>query len=100
MTPQAPADIGGARVLPLRFPPGVTRKTLALDGSEVFDITGIDGPLAARGGFACAIVRADGRREIIRLLSRLDTARDVDYFRHGGLLHHVVRRRLTHEAPA
>ena len=94
------ANLVGMGVLPLQFPPGVTRKTLALDGGEVFDITGIDGPLAPRGEFACAIVRADGRREIIRLLSRLDTSRDVDYFRHGGLLHHVVRRRLTDEAPA
>ena len=87
-----------------RSPPGSNtgaRSARAkLDGSEVFDVTGIDGPLAPRGEFACAIVRADGRREIIRLLSRLDTSRDVDYFRHGGLLHHVVRHRLTHEAPA
>ena len=47
-----------------------------------------------------SITRADGRRETLRLLSRLDTRRDVDYFRHGGLLHHVVRHRLTREVAA
>ncbi len=45
----------------------------------------------------CTITRVDGRRDTIRLLSRLDTTREVDYFRNGGLLHHVVRHRLTPE---
>jgi aconitase A len=55
------------------------------------------GYAAPRSELACTITRADGRRDTIRLLSRLDTTREVDYFRNGGLLHHVVRHRLTPE---
>ncbi|OGA81368.1 MAG: aconitate hydratase 1 [Betaproteobacteria bacterium RIFCSPLOWO2_12_FULL_66_14] len=94
------SNLVGMGVLPLQFPSGVTRKTLALSGAELFDIAGIRGIAAPRSELECTITRADGRREKLRLLSRLDTARDVDYFRHGGLLHHVVRHRLTREVPA
>ncbi len=94
------SNLVGMGVLPLQFPPGVTRKTLGLDGSEVLDITGIAGNRAPRSEFACTILRADGTRTKLTLLSRLDTTRDVDYFRHGGLLEQVVRQRLTDEVSA
>jgi len=82
-------------VLPLEFPAGVTRKSLALKGDEVFDITRA---MAPRSEVECTITRADGKKQRLRLLARLDTKREVDYFRHGGLLHYVVRDRLTREA--
>jgi aconitate hydratase len=88
------SNLVGMGVLPLEIPAGVTRKSLALKGDEVFDITGT---IAARSRLECTITRADGRREQLRLLARLDTQREVDYFRHGGLLHYVVRDRLTRE---
>jgi aconitate hydratase len=94
------SNLVGMGVLPLQFPAGVTRRTLGLTGTELFDIAGIAGNTAPRSEFECTITRADGRRDKLRLLSRLDTARDVDYFRHGGLLHHVVRHRLSHEVAA
>jgi aconitate hydratase len=94
------SNLVGMGVLPLQFPGGVTRKTLALTGSEFFDIAGISGNLAPRSELECTITRADGRRDRLRLLSRLDTVRDVAYFRHGGLLHHVVRHRLNREVAA
>ena len=94
------SNLVGMGVLPLQFARGVTRKTLSLDGTELFEVTGISGNAAPRSELDCTITRADGRRETLRLLSRLDTTRDVDYFRHGGLLHHVVRHRLTHEVAA
>jgi aconitate hydratase len=85
------SNLVGMGVLPLQFPAGVTRKTLALRGDEIFDIFGA---LAARGELACTITRADGSSERLNLVSRLDTRRDVEYFRHGGLLHFVLRQRL------
>ena len=94
------SNLVGMGVLPLQFPNGVTRKTLALTGTELFDIAGIGSIAAPRSELECTIARADGRREKLGLLSRLDTARDVDYFRHGGSLHHVVRHRLTREVAA
>ncbi len=66
----------------------------------MFDITGISGAPAPRGELDCTITRADGSSERLKLLSRLDTRRDVDYFRHGGLLHYVLRHRLSNEGPA
>jgi aconitate hydratase len=94
------SNLVGMGVLPLQFPAGVTRKTLALTGAEIFDIAGISANATPRSELDCTITRADGRRDRLRLLSRLDTAREVDYFRQGGLLHHVVRHRLTHEVAA
>jgi aconitate hydratase len=94
------SNLVGMGVLPLQFPDGITRRTLALSGAEVIDIAGIRGNAAPRSELDCTITRVDGTREKLRLLSRLDTTRDVDYFRHGGLLHHVVRHRLTNEVAA
>ncbi len=91
------ANLVGMGVLPLQFPDGVTRRTLGLTGAELVDVAGIRGYAAPRSQLACTITRADGRRDTIRLLSRLDTTREVDYFRNGGLLHHVLRHRLTPE---
>jgi len=87
-------------VLPLEFPAGVTRTTLALKGDEMFDVAGIGGGMAPRSQLECTITRADGKRERLRLLARLDTKREVDYFRHGGLLHYVLRHRLSKETAA
>jgi aconitate hydratase len=94
------SNLVGMGVLPLQFPAGVTRKTLALKGDEIVDVTGIAGALAPRSALDCTITRAGGSRHRLRLLSRLDTRRDVDYFRHGGLLHYVLRHRLSNEGPA
>ncbi len=94
------SNLIGMGVLPLQLPRGVTRKTLALTGAELIDIAGISGHAAPRSELECTLTRADGRREQLRLLSRLDTRREVEYFRHGGSLHYVLRRRLTPEVPA
>jgi aconitate hydratase len=84
-------------VLPLQFPAGVTRKNFGLRGDEIIDISGARAP---RGELDCTITRADGRSERLKLLSRLDTRRDIEYFRHGGLLHYVLRHRLSNKVPA
>ena len=94
------SNLVGMGVLPLQFPAGVTRKTLALTGDEVIDITGISRAMAPRSELECTITRADGSRSKGKLLSRLDTRRDVEYFRHGGLLHYVLRQRLSKGGPA
>jgi aconitate hydratase len=91
------SNLVGMGVLPLQFPAGVTRKTLELRGDEIIDISRAPVP---RAEVDCSITRADGSSERLKLLSRLDTRRDVDYFRHGGLLHYVLRHRLSNEGPA
>jgi aconitate hydratase len=89
------SNLVGMGVLPLQFPAGTTRKTLGLAGAEVLDISGIETMTAPRSQVECTITRPDGRREKAMLLCRLDTGRELDYFRHGGQLHYVVRDRLT-----
>jgi aconitate hydratase len=89
------SNLVGMGVLPLQFAQGTTRKTLGLTGAEVFDIAGVESLHVPRCELECSITRADGRREKLRLLARLDTAREVEYFRHGGLLQRVLRDRLT-----
>ena len=89
------SNLVGMGVLPLQFLQGVTRKTLGLTGAETFDVVGIGGMTSPRAELECTITRPDGSRERVPLLCRLDTGREVDYFRHGGLLHHVVRQRLA-----
>jgi aconitate hydratase len=91
------SNLVGMGVLPLQFPAGVTRKTLELRGDEIIDISGAPVP---RGELDCTITRADGSNERLKLLSRLDTRRELEYFRHGGQLHYVVRQRLSKEGDA
>jgi aconitate hydratase len=91
------SNLVGMGVLPLQFAAGVTRKTLGLKGDELLDISYAP---VARGELDCTITRANGSRQRLKLRSRLDTRRDVEYFRHGGLLHYVLRHRLTNEVPA
>ena len=91
------SNLVGMGVLPLQFPDGVNRRTLMLDGSETIDITGLEGALAARMPLTCTITRANGSKLTVQLRSRLDTTQEVEYFRHGGLLHYAIRQRLHPE---
>ena len=75
-------------VLPLQFVAGEGRESLGLTGRELFAIEGIDG-----GDATEVTVRADDRT--FRARVRLDTPREREYFRHGGILRYVLRRLLT-----
>jgi aconitate hydratase len=86
------SNLVGMGVLPLVFKDGVTRKSLQLDGSETFDIRGIEGGIKPRMDVDFTIRRADGSKETIKLLCRIDTLDEVDYYRHGGILHYVLRQ--------
>jgi aconitate hydratase len=88
------SNLVGMGVLPLEFPDGVTRKSLGLDGSEEIDIAGIAHGLSARAELSCTIRSTGGKTQGIQLRCRLDTSHEVEYYRHGGLLHYVLRNRL------
>ncbi|MHA3774189.1 aconitate hydratase [Verrucomicrobiota bacterium sgz303538] len=89
------SNLVGMGVLPLQFPEGVTAQTLGLDGTESFDFVGIDDSLQPMGTVTLVIHRADGREERVELKSRIDTAIEVDYYRHGGILPFVLRQLLA-----
>jgi aconitate hydratase len=88
------SNLVGMGVLPLTFQDGQTRRSLRLDGSETIDLRGIARGITPRMDVACTIHRADGRTDEITLLCRIDTLDEVDYFRHGGILHFVLRQLL------
>ncbi len=87
-------NLVGMGVLPLQFRAGATATSLGLDGSEVFDIEGLDDAFPVRGEARCRILRADGRAEVIGLIIRLDTPEDIAYWRHGGILPFVWREMM------
>ena len=86
------SNLVGMGVLPLQFKGGMTRKTLDLDGSEVFDIAGIAGGLKPRMDVTLRIIRADGTTEKRRRCSAASIPLDeVEYYKNGGILHYVLR---------
>ncbi|MDJ0893893.1 MAG: aconitate hydratase AcnA [Alphaproteobacteria bacterium] len=92
------SNLVGMGVLPLQFQDGVTRATLGIDGTEVFDITGIADGITPRMAVDCTITRADGTRESVELLCRIDTLDEVEYYRNGGILQFVLRNMLSEAA--
>ncbi|MBZ0256387.1 aconitate hydratase AcnA [bacterium] len=85
------SNLIGMGVLPLQFKDGQDRKSLKLDGSETFDITGIADGLKPRMDIACTITRADGSTENVTLLCRIDTLDEITYYQNEGILHYVLR---------
>ena len=84
------SNLIGMGVLPLQFTGGVTRTTLKLDGTELFDIAGLTA-LTPRGSVDVKVTRPDGSTETFSALCRIDTEGELDYFRNGGVLHYVLR---------
>jgi len=72
----------------------VNRQSLKLDGSELFDIVGITSGLKPRADLTCRITRKNGKSEAIKLLCRIDTVDELEYYRHGGILQYVLRHMM------
>ncbi len=89
------SNLVGMGILPLEFPAGVNRKTLKLDGSETYDITGLVSGIKPRMNLECRITRIDGSQETLKLRCRIDTMDEVEYYRNGGILPFVLRQLLT-----
>ena len=84
------SNLVGMGVLPLQFKEGDSAESLGLTGSEVFDITGLEG-LAADAPLPRELtVQADGRSFVVTL--RIDTPKEAEYYRHGGILLYVLRQ--------
>ncbi|MEO8558013.1 MAG: aconitate hydratase AcnA [Rhodospirillales bacterium] len=85
------SNLVGMGVLPLIFKEGTTRKTLNLDGSETFDIGGLEGGIKPRMDVPVTITRKDGKRENIVVTCGIFTLEEVEYFKNGGILQFVLR---------
>jgi aconitate hydratase len=85
-------NLVGMGVLPLQLPEGVSAESLGLDGTERYDLAGLEDDLSPRRGATLVARRADGREERVPLTLRIDTPIEVEYFRHGGILPYVLRQ--------
>jgi aconitate hydratase len=84
------SNLVGMGVLPLQFEDGQNAQTIGIDGSEIIDIAGLDDG----AGKVAAVVarRADGSERHFAARVLLLTPKEIEYFRHGGILHYVLRQ--------
>jgi aconitate hydratase len=82
------SNLVGMGVLPLQFPEGENAESLGLTGKEEFSITGLEGGEAKE-----VTVKADDTEFQARV--RIDTPKEVDYFKHGGILPFVLRQLMA-----
>ena len=85
------SNLVGMGVLPLQFPPGVTRKSLGLTGAEIFDIADVAAALTPGAMTPLRINRTDGTSQTVELVSRVDTRREAEWVRAGGVLSYVLK---------
>jgi len=89
------SNLVGMGVLPLQFEEGTNAQTLSLDGTETFDITGIEGVLKPMQRATLAIHRSGGTTDRVPVIVRIDTPIEVDYYEHGGILPFVLRQLMA-----
>ena len=90
------SNLVGMGVLPLQFQAGENAQTLGLDGTESFDVTGLDDGKAKLA--TVTATRADGTRKSFQAHVLLLTPKEVEYFRNGGLLQYVLRQLAARKA--
>ena len=88
------SNLIGMGVLPLEFTNGEDADSLGLDGSETFSLPDLDDDLSPGHDLALIIRRADDE-SVATLRVRIDTAIEVHYYRHGGILPYVLRQILS-----
>jgi aconitate hydratase len=93
------SNLVGMGVLPLQFKEHTNAQTLGLDGSEVFDIVGLDGgEVTPRQDLTLRLRRADGSEQEVPVTLRIDTPIEIEYYRHGGILPFVLRQLISQSA--
>jgi aconitate hydratase len=91
------SNLVGMGVLPLQFMGADSAQSLDLKGDEVIDVVGVD-DIRPQQELTLVIKRADGSRQEVRVKSRIDTAIEVDYYKHGGIMPYVLRDLLAQAA--
>src|SRR5487761_2684389 len=86
------SNLVGMGVLPLQFPEGVDAKTLGLDGSESFDLIGLNDGIKPSGQVKLVITRENGEKIETPLQVRLDSAIEVEYYLSGSILDYVIQK--------
>ncbi len=86
------SNLVGMGVLPLQFKEGTTALSLKLDGTETYDIVGLDANIKPQQDLTLKITRKDGGVENVPVACRIDTPIEIDYYQHGGILPYVLRQ--------
>jgi aconitate hydratase len=85
------SNLVGMGVLPLEFTNGETRQSLNITGFETYDIVGLDASLRPRATLVVRAKSQNGMKEF-KVLARIDTPEEMQYYRHGGILPYVLRQ--------
>jgi len=89
------SNLVGMGVLPCQFKEGMNADTLGLDGTQTFDLLGLEHGVRPLQDLTLVIKRASGKSEEVPVILRIDTPIEVDYYRHGGILPYVLRQLLA-----
>ena len=83
-------------VLPLQFKDGQSAQTLGLDGTETFDLIGLEGvDVRPSQDATLRITRANGETQDVTLTLRIDTPIEIEYYKNGGILPYVLRQLVS-----
>jgi aconitate hydratase len=86
------SNLVGMGVLPLQFEEGASARTLKLDGSETYEVVGLDAKIRPQQNLTLRITRKEGKVENMPVRCRIDTPIELDYYQHGGILPYVLRQ--------
>ncbi len=89
------SNLVGMGVLPLQFIGNDSVQSLNITGNESFDLLGLEHDIKPQQEVTLVIKRANGQSQQVKLLLRIDTPIEVDYYRHGGILPFVLRQLLA-----
>ncbi|MCU4433947.1 aconitate hydratase AcnA [Acinetobacter bereziniae] len=89
------SNLVGMGVLPLQFVDGQTRQSLNLTGHEQLSIYGLSDDIQPHQTLEVEVKRADGSQDRFKVLCRIDTLNEVEYFKAGGILHYVLRNLIA-----
>ncbi len=89
------SNLVGMGVLPLQFKDGMTRASLKLTGDEVLDLVGVEAGLSPRCDLTLTISRPNGQVDTVKVLCRIDTLDEIEYFKNGGILQYVLRSMIA-----
>jgi aconitate hydratase len=89
------SNLVGMGVLPCQFKEGTNTASLALDGTETFDVIGLEEELTPQKDLTLVIHRMSGETEEVPVTLRIDTPIEIDYYQHGGILPYVLRQLLA-----
>jgi len=86
------SNLVGMGVLPLEFLPGQNRESLGLTGTETYSVSGVRQGVEGSRRATVRAVAADGTETSFEVVVRVDTPREADYYRYGGILPFVLHQ--------